>query len=179
MELFESQLALAVQNRRAWEFLAYDRIQDTAGSRQLSIPRKMLRAASNCPVPSSADEKTGKCVRGELPQKRHAAWQCDLPYVNWWHPYNPSASSPVDELEHNIWQRACRYNNKDSPLDWYDRPIRKEVPASASKTVWLALTAVYNLSDAIRSTLEIPEQCHMDGVLRMTPALPADQAKEE
>ena len=102
VELFESQLALAVVNRRVWEFLAYDRIQDTAGSRQLSIPRKMMKAAGGCPVPSSLDEVTGKCVRGDLPQKRHAAWQCDLPYVNWWHPYNPSASSPVDELEHNI-----------------------------------------------------------------------------
>ena len=176
-ELFESQLALAVEKRRLWEFLAYDRIQDTAGSRQLSLSRKAYMAAK-CPAPSSIDEKTGECVRGELPQKRHASWQCDLPYVNWWHPWNPSANSPVDELEHGIWQRACRYDNKDSPLDWYDRPIRMEAPAGSSKAVWLALTAVYNLTSEIKQKLEIPDQCHMEGVMSMTPAKPANQAAE-
>ena len=134
-EFFETQLETAVESRRLWEFLAYDRIQDTAGSRQLSLPRAAFRAASSCPAPSSVDSASGKCVRGELPQKRHAAWQCDLPSVNWWHPWNPSADSPIDELEHGIWQRACRYANKESPLEFYDRPIRHDGPASAAKTV--------------------------------------------
>ena len=172
---FEKQLEEAVKSRRLWEFLAYDRIQDTAGSSQLSLPHE---AVKKCPVPSSLDDKSGECVKGELPQKRAAAWQCDLPYVNWWHPWNPSADSPVDELEHGIWQRACRYAHKESPLDWYDRPIRHEAPAAAPKTVWLALTAVYNLSVEIRDTLKIPDQCHMEGVLRHTPAVPPHRPQD-
>ena len=175
---FEKQLEEAVTNRRLWEFLAYDRIQDTAGSSQLALPKAAYRAAKKCPVPSSLDAKSGECVRGELPQKRHAAWQCDLPYVNWWHPWNPSVDSDVDELEHGIWQRACRYADKESPLDWYDRPIRREAPASAPKTVWLSLTAVYNLSVEIRDKLEIPDQCHMEGVLSQTPAVPTHRPQD-
>ena len=173
-ELFESQLALAVQKGRVWEFLAYDRIQDTAGSKQLGLGRK-----GRCPPPSSVDEKSGNCVRGELPQKRHAAWQCDLPSVNWWHPWTPSASSPVDELEHGIWQRACKYDRKEGPLDWYDRPIRFDGSANSSKAVWLSLTAVFNLSRQIRDKLEIPDKCQLDEVLRVTPTKPADKAHEK
>ena len=178
-EFFETQLETAVDSRRLWEFLAYDRIQDTAGSRQLSLPRAAFRPASSCPAPSSVDSKSGKCVRGELPQKRHAAWQCDLPFVNWWHPWNPSDDSPIDELEHGIWQRACRYANKESPLELYNRPVRKDGPASAAKTVWLSLTAVYNLSAEIKRKLEIPDECHMEGVLRETPAARNDRPQDK
>ena len=37
------------------------------------------------------------------------------------------------------------------------------------KAVWLSLTAVYNLSTDIKSTLKIPDQCHMEGIMRLMP----------
>jgi len=165
--LFEDRLERAVNAGRPWDFLAFDRFQDIRGLEQLHL-RTGLAGIAQVSV---------------LPQLRRASWRCDVPFwhgrsIGWWFPWTPAAIGRVDEMEYWLWNQVC--SAQLHPLPWHASRFKyvrnlftpRFEHAKPPRAVSLSTSAIFNLSSALKSALQLPELCTMAGVLHALDALP-------